>query len=75
MSATLPLLSGLPPPAWSDPALGAVRPAATPVAGGVDWFGPSASARTLSVQHDAPAHGTVEAWAQALVDHLLEPTR
>lgn len=74
MSAFTPLSSGMPPPAWSDATLGSVRQAQAPSSGGADWFGTSSSARTLSVRLDAAAHGDVESWAQALVNHLIEPT-
>ena len=73
MSASIPLSSGMPPPAWSDATLGSVRHAPAPSAGGTDWFGTSSSARTLSVRLDSAAHGDVESWAQALVNHLIEP--
>jgi len=77
MNALTPLSGhSLPTSAWSGTALGAGRPVSPPdasAAGGVDWFSASASGRTLSVQRDGHAPGDVDAWAKALVDHLLEP--
>ena len=66
----------VPPSAWSDSGLGAGRPASAPgapAAGGVDWFGTFASARTLTVQRNAHAPGDVDGWTKALINHLLEP--
>lgn len=73
MSASIPLTSGLPPPTWPDATLGAARQALTAPTGGGEWFANASSARSLSVQFDARAHGDVDAWAQALVHHLVEP--
>jgi len=77
MNTLSPLFGhSLPASAWSDAAPGAGRPRAepgAPVPGLGDWFGASASGRPLSVQRDANATGDVDAWAKALIDHLLEP--
>jgi hypothetical protein len=75
MSTSNPLSSGFPPPTWPGPATpGRSTPTSPAASASRDWFAQSpASARVFSVQSPALSSTDVDAWAQQLVNHLLNP--
>jgi hypothetical protein len=73
MSTSLPLLHPR-PSGWADLGAPAAPEAQShPRTADAGWFGTSASGRVLSADPHAGAGRDVQAWADAVLSHLLAP--